>query len=63
MGRGINRLSGADLRRSKPGIYGDGNGLWLQVSVAKDGKRAGEIVVRLRALMREGTTADEAPDR
>jgi integrase len=39
MGRGINRLSGADLRRSKPGTYGDGNGLWLQVSVAKDGKR------------------------
>jgi integrase len=39
MGRGINRLSGADLRRSKPGLFGDGNGLWLQVTVAKDGKR------------------------
>jgi integrase len=39
MGRGLNRLSGADLRRSKPGLFGDGNGLWLQVTVAKDGKR------------------------
>jgi hypothetical protein len=35
MSRGINRLSGADLRRSKPGLYGDGNNLFLQVSVSK----------------------------
>jgi integrase len=35
MGRGINRLSGADLRRSTPGTYGDGNNLYLQVSVSK----------------------------
>src|SRR5262249_16847443 len=34
MSRGINRLSGADLRRSKPGLYGDGNNLFLQVSVS-----------------------------
>src|SRR5262245_28941225 len=39
MSRGINRLSGADLRRSAPGHYGDGNGLWRQVSIAADGKR------------------------
>jgi integrase len=35
MSRGINRLSGADLRRSKPGLYGDGNNLFLQVSASK----------------------------
>jgi integrase len=35
MSRGINRLSGADLRRSKPGLYGDGNNLFLQVSLSK----------------------------
>jgi integrase len=35
MSLGINRLSGADLRRSKPGLYGDGNNLFLQVSVSK----------------------------
>jgi len=39
MARGISKLSGADLRRSKPGTYGDGGGLWLQVSAARDGKR------------------------
>jgi integrase len=38
VGRGINRLSGADLRRSKPGRYGDGGGLLLQVGRAADGK-------------------------
>jgi integrase len=35
MSRGINRFSGADLRRSKPGLYGDGNNLFLQISVSK----------------------------
>jgi integrase len=35
MARGINRLSGADLRRSEPGLYGDGNNLFLQVSLSK----------------------------
>jgi integrase len=35
MSRGINRLSGADLRRSKPGLYGDGNNLFLQISASK----------------------------
>jgi integrase len=34
MSRGINRLSGADLRRSKPGLFGDGNNLFLQVSAS-----------------------------
>jgi integrase len=37
--RGINRLTAADLRRTKPGLFCDGEGLWLQVSVAADGKR------------------------
>jgi integrase len=37
MARGINRLSGADLRRRKAGLYGDGGGLWLQVTPARDG--------------------------
>jgi integrase len=38
MARGIGRLSGADLRRSKPGLRCDGGGLWLQTTIAKDGK-------------------------
>jgi integrase len=38
MARGIGRLSGADVRRSKPGFRCDGGGLWLQTTVAKDGK-------------------------
>jgi integrase len=38
MARGVHRLTGADLRRSKPGLYADGGGLWLQVTLAKDGK-------------------------
>jgi integrase len=37
MARGIGRLSGADLRRTKPGLRCDGGGLWLQVTDAKDG--------------------------
>jgi integrase len=32
MARGIYKLSGADLKRSKPGLHGDGGGLWLQVT-------------------------------
>jgi integrase len=39
MARGINRLSGADLRRSEPGLYGDGNNLFLQVSVSKTNRK------------------------
>jgi integrase len=35
---GINKLTGADLRRSTPGRYGDGGGLWLQVTAGADGK-------------------------
>ncbi len=38
MARGLHRLTGADLRRSKPGLYADGGGLYLQVTIAKDGK-------------------------
>jgi len=39
MARGINRLTGADLRRTKPGLFCDGEGLWLQVSAAADEQR------------------------
>jgi integrase len=39
MSRGINRLSFADTRRFKPGLYGDGNNLFLQVSVSKTNSR------------------------
>jgi integrase len=39
MSRGINRLSGADLRRSKPGLYGDGNNLFLQISLSKTNRK------------------------
>jgi len=39
MARGINRLTGADLRRTKSGLFCDGEGLWLQVSVAANGAR------------------------
>jgi integrase len=38
LAKSIARLAGADLRRSKPGLYADGGGLWLQVTLAKDGK-------------------------
>src|SRR5262249_60721777 len=34
--REINRLTGADLRRSKPGVYADGGGLYLQITEAQD---------------------------
>jgi integrase len=34
---GIGRLSGADLRRTKPGLRCDGGGLWLQITDAKSG--------------------------
>src|SRR5262245_13280687 len=36
VGREINRLTGADLRRSKPGVYADGGGLYLQITEAQD---------------------------
>jgi integrase len=36
VGREISRLSGADLRRSKPGVYADGGGLYLQITEAQD---------------------------
>jgi len=36
MARGINRLTGADLRRSKPNVYADGGGLYLQVTKTHD---------------------------
>jgi hypothetical protein len=31
-------------------------------SIANDGKRAGEFIVRVRALMKKGLTVDGAPD-
>jgi integrase len=39
MARAIHRLTGADLRRTKPGMYADGGGLWLQITISKDGKQ------------------------
>ena len=38
MTRGQHRLSGTAVRRTKPGLYADGGGLYLQVTRAKDGK-------------------------
>ena len=39
MARGIGRLTGAHLKHSKPGkLLCDGGGLWLQTTLAKDGK-------------------------
>ena len=32
MGRGIHKLTATDLKRRQVGMYGDGGGLWLQVS-------------------------------
>jgi integrase len=46
MARGIGRLSGADLRRKKPGLKGDGNCLWLQITPAKDGGTSRSWVFR-----------------
>jgi integrase len=37
MARGIHKLTGADLRRNGPGLYGDGGGLWLQITQGRDG--------------------------
>ena len=37
MAKGVFRLSAADLKRKQPGHYGDGLGLWLQVSRGKHG--------------------------
>jgi hypothetical protein len=34
---GVYRLKAAALKRKKPGHYGDGLGLWLQISPAKGG--------------------------
>src|SRR5262249_14159397 len=36
MGKGIHRLTGADLKRRQPGMYADGGGLYLQVSLPND---------------------------
>jgi integrase len=36
LARGINRLTGADLRRSKPNLHADGGGLYLQITAAKN---------------------------
>lgn len=46
MGRGIYKLSGADLKRSKPGRYGDGGGLWLQVTRGAAGRASRSWIFR-----------------
>src|SRR5262245_59715024 len=38
MGRTLHRLTAVKLKTTTPGLYGDGNSLWLQVTPAKDGK-------------------------
>jgi integrase len=37
MGKGVYRLTARDLKRKTSGTYGDGLGLWLQVSAGKHG--------------------------
>jgi hypothetical protein len=37
MGQVINRLKQTDLKRTKPGMFADGAGLYLRVSIGKDG--------------------------
>jgi integrase len=46
MARGIGRLTGADLRRKKPGMRCDGGGLWIQITEAKDGSANRSWVLR-----------------
>jgi integrase len=46
LANGIFRLTAAALKRTKPGHYGDGLGLWLQVSAGKGGKRNRSWVFR-----------------
>jgi integrase len=53
MAREINRLSGADLRRSKPGLYADGGGLYLQITAAKDGSANRSWLFRFTANRHE----------
>ena len=36
MGKGIHKLTGADLKRRQAGLIGDGNGLWLQITVGRN---------------------------
>src|SRR5262249_10925593 len=37
MAKGVYRLTARDLKRKTPGTYGDGLGLWLQISTGKYG--------------------------
>src|SRR6516225_10020800 len=37
MARGLNRLTATALKRTKPGLYIDGGGLYLQITEAKGG--------------------------
>jgi hypothetical protein len=40
MGRGGTKLSAvAVAKASLPGMYGDGGGLWLQITASKNGKQ------------------------
>jgi integrase len=34
----IHKLTPTTLNRKKPGLYGDGGGLWFQISIARNGK-------------------------
>ena len=36
MGKGIHKLTGADLKRRQAGLIGDGGGLWLQITVGRN---------------------------
>jgi integrase len=48
MARTKNKLTAAVVRQSKPGVYADGGGLYLQVTVGKDGKPKRSWFVRVR---------------
>jgi integrase len=50
---GINRLTGADLRRGTPGRYLDGGGLYLQVTAGANGKINKSWLFRWTARGRE----------
>jgi integrase len=48
MARTKNKLTAAMVRQSKPGVYADGGGLYLQVTKGKDGKPKRSWFVRVR---------------
>lgn len=48
MARTKNKLTAAMVRQSKPGLYADGDGLFLQVTKGRDGKSKRSWLVRVR---------------